>query len=267
MRSAAAAAASASGSSLRATRLAPKTPSRLNGIAADRDRRVRLGDRAQRAGDGALGAHHAEGLGEERPPAGQPRQQARDHRLEDRRDAGHHVHVAEAEARGLRHRVVDQRRRRRGCAPCAAAPGSARPRGWRSCEARMARASSRTSIATPKAAATESAVMSSWVGPMPPEVKTWVVAGAERVDRGDDLGLDVGDGPGLAQVDALGGERLRPGAACWCRGSGPRGSRRRSSAWRRWGSAWSACPPRGGGAGSGDALQEPARPRHAAAPV
>ena len=35
-----------------------------------------------------------------------------------------------------------------------------------------ARASSRTSIPTPKAAATASAVMSSCVGPMPPEVKT-----------------------------------------------------------------------------------------------
>ncbi len=40
--------------------------------------------------------------------------------------------------------------------------------------ARIARASSRTSMPTPKAAATASAVTSSWVGPMPPEVKTWV---------------------------------------------------------------------------------------------
>jgi hypothetical protein len=37
-----------------------------------------------------------------------------------------------------------------------------------------ARASARTSIAAPKASATASAVMSSWVGPMPPEVKTVV---------------------------------------------------------------------------------------------
>ena len=35
----------------------------------------------------------------------------------------------------------------------------------------MARARGSTSIDTPKALATESAVMSSWVGPMPPVVK------------------------------------------------------------------------------------------------
>ena len=68
------------------------------------------------------------------------------------------------------------------------------------------------------------------------------VARAERVQRRDDLGLLVGDHPGLAQRDAARRERLRRGAACWCRGCGPRGSRRRWSAWRRWGSASSACP-------------------------
>ena len=40
----------------------------------------------------------------------------------------------------------------------------------RSC--RMASARGSTSIDTPKALATQSAVMSSWVGPMPPVVKT-----------------------------------------------------------------------------------------------
>ena len=44
--------------------------------------------------------------------------------------------------------------------------------------------------------------MSSWVGPMPPVVKHVVVAGAERVHRGDDLVLDVGDDAHFAQVDA-----------------------------------------------------------------
>ena len=43
--------------------------------------------------------------------------------------------------------------------------------GMRSRSSATARGS--TSIGTPKALATELAVMSSWVGPMPPVVKTW----------------------------------------------------------------------------------------------
>ena len=45
-------------------------------------------------------------------------------------------------------------------------------------------------------------VMSSWVGPMPPVVKTWSCLRAQRVDRLDDVGLGVGHHAHLAQLDA-----------------------------------------------------------------
>ena len=61
---------------------------------------------------------------------------------------------------------------------------------------------------TPKALATESAVMSSWVGPMPPVVKTMIVAMTKRVHRRHDLGLDVRNDAHFAQIDAEVGEVL-----------------------------------------------------------
>ena len=108
--------------------------------------------------------------------------------------------IAERESRRLRDRILDQLRALRN-------PRHAEPRfvelgpcGMRS--RRIATARGSTSIGTPKALAIESAVMSSWVGPIPPVVKHVVVAGTERVDRGDDVVLDVGDDPDLAEVDA-----------------------------------------------------------------
>ena len=70
------------------------------------------------------------------------------------------------------------------------------------------RARGSTSMPTPNALATQSAVMSSWVGPMPPVVKTIGVACAQRVQRGDDLGLVVGHHAHLVQVDADVGQVL-----------------------------------------------------------
>ena len=104
----------------------------------------------------------------------------------------------------------------------------------------MARASSRTSIGTPKA-------LGDRVGgdvvvgrADAARGEDMVVAGAQRVDGGDDLVGDVGHDPGLARARCRARRAPRRGAAGWRRGCGPRGSRRRSSASRRSGSA--SCP-------------------------
>ena len=86
-------------------------------------------------------------------------------------DAGHDDDVAEHEAGRDRDRVLDQlgavgnarhaqaRRRQLHAAALEALAQEQRPLGW-------------TSMPTPNALATQSAVMSSWVGPMPPVVNT-----------------------------------------------------------------------------------------------
>jgi hypothetical protein len=76
----------------------------------------------------------------------------------------------------------------------------------RSCMMASARGS--MSIETSKAFATQSAVISSWVGPMPPVVKTYV-AMTQRIERINDRRLLVANHPHFHEVDAKRGEILR----------------------------------------------------------
>src|SRR5262249_39524141 len=65
---------------------------------------------------------------------------------------------------------------------------------------RMASARGSVSIGTPNAFATQAAVMSPWVGPIPPVVKT--AAMPERVERVDDRSLLVADHPHFLEINA-----------------------------------------------------------------
>ena len=66
-----------------------------------------------------------------------------------------------------------------------------------------ARAAGWMTTPTPSAAAIESTVMSSWVGPMPPVVKQIIVRAAHRVDRLADAPRLVGHDAHLGEADAL----------------------------------------------------------------
>src|SRR5262245_47346702 len=140
-------------------------------IAPDRDPGIGLGDLAELHPDVALARIRAYRLREHANADLELRRHLIEHRLHDRGHARHYDYIADPEpgapdtllrikSAPLGIRVMRRR------APFIAAPVVF----THSC--RMASARGSVSIGTPNAFATQSAVMSPWVGPIPPVVKT-----------------------------------------------------------------------------------------------
>jgi hypothetical protein len=122
------------------------------------------------------------------------------------RHAGHDMHVAEREARRGGDRIVDQGRAIRNARHAQAGGVHLHPLSVVMSLKDGARVVANIKRA-PIASATASAVMSSWVGPMPPEVKSDRSRG-QRAHGRDDTVMHIGHDAHLLQPDTVTGQRL-----------------------------------------------------------